>query len=442
MPSHEAVAKDVAVSTGKSDELEQLSLAQNGSGKSTTSSVSREHIPVHRKMGTGCTCVSSIRKVGLAPGETIGDVEEDNQYYNRTTRTMSDRQFRGTFEREYLPCVTEVKSFAYLLLGTRQSPRDRLASRGRWKGSKKFKAPHYARFIWHWHIVSCHGSRHGRMLAGNMMMVKLESGVQLAMKIGTDRDANSEQSREQEGCGESASAYSNDVPSWRTRNEKMAKNQEVVKRIGFQKSNLIYLWVPATPAKIRAPSDLDQSPKYVENNVLRRSFGGSETNTEGICRRKAQKDAYSAHDLELGVAGAQLLIANLGRVTLTRDLRDGSGRVRKFRPGPDSRLLSSHQAIVISDTMRLAMQTELPVAHVSTTQNFDFLKWFAHLTSLLHHPDLFVMTSPVELEDDQTVSCFMLLAQTEYGGQPQTISRTSTKSIRNTEGFVDVINAV
>ncbi|SJK99057.1 uncharacterized protein ARMOST_02342 [Armillaria ostoyae] len=58
--------------------------------------------------------------------------------------------------------------------------------------------------------------------------VKLESGIQLAMKIRTDRDADSERSREQEGSGESASAYPNDVPSWRARNEKMAKAQEVV----------------------------------------------------------------------------------------------------------------------------------------------------------------------------------------------------------------------
>ncbi|SJK99369.1 uncharacterized protein ARMOST_02665 [Armillaria ostoyae] len=45
--------------------------------------------------------------------------------------------------------------------------------------------------------------------------------------------------------------------------------------------------------------------------VLQRSFGGSETNMEGICHWKAQKDAYSAHGPELGVAGTQNRLFNL-----------------------------------------------------------------------------------------------------------------------------------
>ncbi len=42
--------------------------------------------------------------------------------------------------------------------------------------------------------------------------------------------------------------------------------------------------------------------------VPNEEYGWSWTNTEGICRRKAQKGAYSAHVPEPGVAGTHNII--------------------------------------------------------------------------------------------------------------------------------------
>ncbi len=64
--------------------------------------------------------------------------------------------------------------------------------------------------------------------------------------------------------------------------------------------------------------------------VPNEAYGWSWTNAEGICRRKAQKGAYSAHGPEPGVAGGQIVQgqgANNGELPYSKEAAEPQPRI-------------------------------------------------------------------------------------------------------------------